>query len=143
MRKIHVFFEGTKYCLLSLALILSFLVLFVISCKKDLPTTPTSSSEVVPDTGYKYYCTGNQEDVNVTMGPVFVLMGGGSDIDEAFQGMIQRSGSGSGGGDFVVIRASGTDAYNSIYLRAVNLSHRSLLPWSLSPKSSRAALLIC
>ena len=138
MRKIHVFFEGTKYCLLSLALILSFLVLFVISCKKDLPTMPTPASEVIPDTGSKYYGTGNKGDVNMSTVAGFVLMGGGSDIDEAFQGMIQR-----GGGDFVVIRASGTDAYNSIYLRAVNLSHRSLLPWSLSPKSSRAALLIC
>ncbi len=104
---------------------------------------PAPASEVIPDTGSKYYGTGNQGDVDMSTVAGFVLMGGGSDIDEAFQGMIQRSGSGSGGGDFVVIRASGTDAYNSIYLRAVNLSHRSLLPWSQSPKSSRAALLIC
>jgi cyanophycinase len=35
-------------------------------------------------------------------------MGGSTDVDAAFQWMIGRSG----GGDFVVIRASGTDAYN-------------------------------
>jgi cyanophycinase len=38
-----------------------------------------------------------------------VLAGGGSDVDEAFKWMISKSG----GGDFVVIRASGTAAYNS------------------------------
>lgn len=37
-----------------------------------------------------------------------VLMGGGTDVDAAFKWMIDRSG----GGDVVVIRASGTAAYN-------------------------------
>jgi cyanophycinase-like exopeptidase len=36
-------------------------------------------------------------------------MGGGTDVDAAFKWMINRSG----GGDFVVIRATGTNAYNS------------------------------
>lgn len=35
-------------------------------------------------------------------------MGGGPDVDAAFQWMIDRAG----GGDFIVIRTSGTDAYN-------------------------------
>ena len=35
-------------------------------------------------------------------------MGGGTDVDAAFQWMCQRAG----GGDFVVIRTTGTDAYN-------------------------------
>lgn len=38
-----------------------------------------------------------------------MLAGGGPDVDEAFRWMIKKSG----GGDFVVIRATGTDAYNS------------------------------
>ncbi|MGF1922803.1 MAG: cyanophycinase [Bacteroidia bacterium] len=37
-----------------------------------------------------------------------VLMGGGTDVSAAFKWMIDRSG----GGDVVIIRASGTDAYN-------------------------------
>ncbi|MEJ7805958.1 MAG: pre-peptidase C-terminal domain-containing protein, partial [Telluria sp.] len=37
-----------------------------------------------------------------------VLMGGGLDVDEALKWMISKSG----GGDFVVLRSSGTDAYN-------------------------------
>ena len=43
-----------------------------------------------------------------TLSPGLVLMGGGSDVDAAFQWMCQRAG----GGDFLVIRTTGTDAYN-------------------------------
>lgn len=47
-----------------------------------------------------------------------VLMGGGADVDAAFKWMIARSG----GGDVVILRASGTDAYNTYVtgLGAVN-----------------------
>jgi hypothetical protein len=41
-------------------------------------------------------------------GPGSVLMGGGTDVDAAFQWQIDHAG----GGDFLVLRESGTDAYN-------------------------------
>lgn len=63
-----------------------------------------------PKTGYQSFIVGNPADVpqspNLTSG--LVLMGGGTDVDAAFQWMCQRAG----GGDFVVIRTTGTDAYN-------------------------------
>ena len=59
-------------------------------------------------TPYEYYAVGNQNDVTTATTARTVLMGGGSDVDAAFQWMIGKSG----GGDFVVIRATGTDAYN-------------------------------
>ena len=52
--------------------------------------------------------TGDTADVNTTVNGGLVLMGGGKDVDAAFQWMIARSG----GGDVVILRASGTDAYN-------------------------------
>lgn len=66
---------------------------------------------------YSYFATG---DVNATVtapstlpAPSFVLMGGGPDVDPAFRWLIQRAGIKPGtGGRFVVIRATGTDAYN-------------------------------
>jgi cyanophycinase len=60
--------------------------------------------------GYKAYIVGNAGDAQPAPGlsPGLVLMGGGTDVDAAFQWMCQRAG----GGDFVVIRATGTDAYN-------------------------------
>lgn len=52
--------------------------------------------------------TGDTADVSTTTHAGLVIMGGGADVDEAFRWMIDRSG----GGDVVIIRASGTDAYN-------------------------------
>src|SRR5215208_1799952 len=57
---------------------------------------------------YEYYVAGNSGNVTRTTSAGLVLMGGGTDVDAAFQWMISKSG----GGDFVVIRATGTDAYN-------------------------------
>lgn len=57
---------------------------------------------------YEDYVVGNAGDVTTTTSAGLLLMGGGTDVDAAFQWMISKSG----GGDFVVIRASGTDAYN-------------------------------
>jgi cyanophycinase len=69
-----------------------------------------ASVYAAPKSGYKSFIVGNPADAaaSPTMSPGLVLMGGGLDVDEAFQWMCQRAG----GGDFVVIRTSGTDAYN-------------------------------
>lgn len=68
---------------------------------------------------------GNGKDTVTTTTPGFVLMGGGADVDEAITWMLQRSG----GGDIVVIRSTGTNAYNS-YM------------YSLAPVNSVETLLI-
>jgi cyanophycinase len=57
---------------------------------------------------YSYFRVGNPNDVTTATTAGTVLMGGGTDVDAAFQWMCQRSGN----GDFLVIRATGTDAYN-------------------------------
>ena len=57
---------------------------------------------------YSYFRVGNPNDITTATTSGTVLMGGGTDVDAAFQWMCQRSG----GGDFLVIRATGTDAYN-------------------------------
>ena len=58
--------------------------------------------------GYQYFVVGNSADVVTSTSGLLVLQGGGTDVDENFV----RMGARAGGGDFVVIRASGTDAYN-------------------------------
>ena len=57
---------------------------------------------------YSYFRVGRGVDVRPATTAGTVLMGGGNDVDAAFEWMCQRSG----GGDFLVIRATGTDAYN-------------------------------
>lgn len=63
-----------------------------------------------PKPGFQAFIVGNPADAQPapTLSPGLVLMGGGTDVDAAFQWMCQRAG----GGDFVVIRTTGTDAYN-------------------------------
>src|SRR5437667_7596811 len=63
-----------------------------------------------PKPGYQSFIAGDPADAPPPpgMSAGLVLMGGGLDVDEAYQWMCQRAG----GGDFVVIRTSGTDAYN-------------------------------
>jgi cyanophycinase len=59
---------------------------------------------------YQYALVGNPAAVVLPAPatPGLVLMGGGADVDDAFRYMIKKAG----GGNFVVIRATGTDAYN-------------------------------
>jgi cyanophycinase len=66
-----------------------------------------------PDHAYKYFRAGNPADaVNAHPRPGYALMGGGTDLDEAFRWLCDRAA----GGDFLVLRATGDDDYNP-YIR--------------------------
>ncbi|HEY7820254.1 MAG TPA: cyanophycinase, partial [Vicinamibacteria bacterium] len=71
-----------------------------------IPFLTASAAGAAP--GFKHFLVGNPADVTTPTSGLLVLQGGGTDVDENFIAMGARSG----GGDFVVIRASGTDAYN-------------------------------
>lgn len=58
--------------------------------------------------GYSYSRAGNTADVARSTTPGVVLMGGGTEVDSSMQQMCAWAN----GGDFLVIRATGTDAYN-------------------------------
>lgn len=62
-----------------------------------------------PSKEFSYYVTGNAADaaVNATSSGL-ALMGGGTDVDEVFRWL----GGKANGGDFIVLRASGNDAYD-------------------------------
>lgn len=55
------------------------------------------------------YLTGSSADVTTTAQGGLLLMGGSTDVDAAIAWFLQRSG----GGDVVVIRATGADGYNT------------------------------
>src|SRR5699024_10645324 len=52
---------------------------------------------------------GNNVNIETDTEFGLVIMGGSTDVDTAIQWMIERSG----GGEAVILRASGTDAYNN------------------------------
>jgi cyanophycinase len=58
---------------------------------------------------YQYIRIGNKNDIQTKPAFGIAMMGGGSDLDEAFRWLCQKGN----GGDFLILRASGSDAYNS------------------------------
>src|ERR1700733_8410340 len=63
---------------------------------------------------YQYFRIGQEDDAQTTPSAGNAMMGGGSDLDEAFRWLCQKAN----GGDFLILRARGGDDYNS-YVRAL------------------------
>lgn len=57
---------------------------------------------------YRYVRIGNPADLQATPTPGTAMMGGGADLDEAFRWLCQKAN----GGDFLILRATGSDDYN-------------------------------
>jgi cyanophycinase len=58
---------------------------------------------------HRYVRIGNQQDIQTRLSAGIAMMGGGGDLDVAFRGLCNKSD----GGDFLILRASGDDDYNS------------------------------
>lgn len=57
---------------------------------------------------YQYFRTGNKNDAQTIPAAGTAMMGGGTDLDEAFRWLCQKGN----GGDFLILRAAGNDDYN-------------------------------
>ena len=57
---------------------------------------------------FKYKRAGNKQDLATSAEAGYALMGGGSDLDEAFRFLCEKGK----GGDFLVLRARGSADYN-------------------------------
>jgi cyanophycinase len=57
---------------------------------------------------YQYFRVGNKEDIQTKPVAGVAMMGGGSDLDEAFRWLCNKGN----GGDFLILRARGDDDYN-------------------------------
>ena len=68
----------------------------------------TALSLFAQTSSYKYIRIGNAQDVTTKTTAGYALMGGGTDLDEAFRWLCEKGG----GGDFLVLRAAGDDDYN-------------------------------
>jgi cyanophycinase len=67
---------------------------------------------------YKYIRIGLKEDAQTTPAAGIAMMGGGSDIDEAFRWLCEKAN----GGDFLILRAHGDDEYNPYINGLCNLN---------------------
>jgi len=86
---------------------------------------------------YGYFVTGSAGDVGGTTKPGYALIGGAKDVDAFYRWMIERAG----GGDMVVIRASGGDGYND-YLYQLGGLHSVTTLVIASEKAARDAFVI-
>lgn len=84
-----------------------FLALMIFKVSVTVMLTVAAQNTGV-DAGYQYFVLGHPSESAVHTTPGVALMGGGTDQDAAFEWMCNRAV----GGNFVVLRASGTDAYN-------------------------------
>jgi cyanophycinase len=76
-----------------------------------LPAPARAADDAKPP--YSYYRLGAAADVTARTKAGTVLMGGSVEVDEAIQWLCELGG----GGDFLVVRAEGTDAYNAYIAR--------------------------
>jgi cyanophycinase len=60
-------------------------------------------------TSWQYFRLGNKDDIQTHPVAGTAMMGGGDDLDEAFRWLCEKGK----GGDFLVLRATGDDDYNS------------------------------
>lgn len=66
----------------------------------------TCSSAALPS--YQYQRLGNPQDIQTRPTAGIAMLGGGQDLDEAFRWLCRKGN----GGDFLILRATGDDAYN-------------------------------
>src|SRR5580704_10149383 len=74
-----------------------------------LTLTFCSSAALGRAPSYKYKRLGSDLDVQTRAEPGIAMMGGGADLDEAFRWLCAKAK----GGDFLILRARGSDDYNS------------------------------
>jgi len=67
---------------------------------------------------YRYFRSGNAADAPSTPRAGYALMGGGTDLDEAFRFLCNHAGE----GDLLVLRATGGDDYNAYVQKLCNLN---------------------
>lgn len=76
-----------------------------------------------PKHAWQYFRLGNKEDAQTHPAAGTALMGGGTDLDEAFRWLCKKADE----GDFLVLRAHGDDSYNSYVNRLCKLNSVSTL----------------
>ena len=91
-------------------LVLSILVAGHLHAAQQAPEFPTTLTK---GPLYDHYVTGNAGDVTPTTHGGLLLAGGGTDQPDAFKWFIKKAG----GGDIVVLRASGADGYHPFVMR--------------------------
>jgi cyanophycinase len=74
-----------------------------------LPIALLLLTTLAPASSYQYFRLGSKSDIQTKPAAGTAMMGGGEDLDDAFRWLCKKGN----GGDFLVLRSSGDDDYNS------------------------------
>src|SRR5450631_3787418 len=74
-------------------------------------------------TPYRYFVKGSARDVSTKPTSAYALIGGGEDVDEVNQWLVTKAA----GGDLLVLRAAGDDAYNPYFFKLGSLNSAQTL----------------
>jgi cyanophycinase len=93
-----------------------------------------------PPLSHQYLRLGQQSDLRTTPIAALALMGGGSDLDVAFKWLCDHAS----GGDFLILRARGDDAYNAYVngLCHVNSVSTLIIPDAAAARDPNVAKII-
>jgi cyanophycinase len=107
-----------------------FLLVFSAACAVNLAQAQS----------YQYFRLGNKDDVQTKPTAGVAMMGGGSDLDEAFRWLCNRGN----GGDFLILRARGNDDYNPYVngLCKANSVATLIIPDRVAAEDARVAEII-
>lgn len=113
------FFYAPMRNLFTSSLLIVFVLTYV-ACGSQAPAPATISAVQKPD--YNSWVVGDTADVSVQPLGGVVMAGGSTDVDEAMRWLLRRSG----GGDVVIIRATGGNGYNDYLYRQLGVPVNSV-----------------
>ena len=96
---------------------------------------PASTKTSTP--GYDRFLSGNAANVDRPVKGGLLLAGGGTDVQDAFRWLIDRAG----GGDIVILRASGADGYHNFIQRLGKVDSIESLVFKSRDASTDASIL--
>jgi cyanophycinase len=108
------------------------LLLAALSCDSQENETTTTQ----PENYYSIGLAGNAADVQTATQGGIVLMGGSTDVDQAMQWMLARSG----GGDVVILRATGSTGYNQYLFELASVNSVETLLIDSKTKAQQPAV---
>jgi cyanophycinase len=89
-----------------------------LSCLLLLSLAPALATPAQSVPAFRYFRIGTPANASGEFRTGFALMGGGADLDEAFKWLCDRAG----GGDLLVLRATGDDDYNAYIQKLCHLN---------------------
>lgn len=107
------------------------LILLLLACRKQEAVRQIAMPPTITGEKAQSWIVGDTADVAPTAQAGILLAGGSTDVDEAMRWLLRKAN----GGDVVIIRASGSDGYNSYLFKDLGVNINSCETFLVDTKS--------